>query len=281
MTKESPGFFEIFARLGFGARGAVYCLVGGLALLAAFGSGGQTEGSRSALQTLLAQPFGQVWLTLIAVGLFGFAAWRAVEGLLDADRRGNNWKALTVRAAHLVSGGIYASLALFAIGLVFGFSSGSAGDERAAQDWTAWLLGQPFGQWLVGIVGAAVVATGLGFLWKSWKGDVVDRLALPAASRDWIVLLGRMGFAARGVVFLLIGGFLIVAAIYSSSSDAQGLGGALRSLQGQPYGWILLGLTAAGLFAFGLYGLVQARYRRIDAPDLDEAAELALRATRP
>jgi hypothetical protein len=272
--------FELLARLGYGSRGIVYCLVGGLAMLAAAGQGGQAGGNRSALQTLLSQPFGKVWLVLIAIGLFGFAAWRIVEALTDADRRGREWKALALRAAHLVSGGIYASLALFAIRLALGSGGGAGGENESAQSWTAWLLSQPFGQWLVGLVGAATIATGLAFVWKGWKGNVADRLSFEASRRDWVMLAGRTGYAARGMVFGLIGSFLIVAAIHANSSDAQGLGGALQSLQTQPYGWVLLGLTAIGLFAFGVFGLVQARYRHIDAPDLDDARELAAKGTR-
>ncbi|HZH09367.1 MAG TPA: DUF1206 domain-containing protein [Microvirga sp.] len=261
---------EILARLGYGARGIVHGLVGGFALLAAIGSGGQTSGSRSALQTLLSQPFGKVWLSLIALGLFGFCAWRVVEALTDADRRGSDMKGWAVRAAHLVSGAVYAGLAISALSLVLGNGS-SGGDDQAARDWTAWLMGKPFGVWLVGGAGVAVAATGLGFAWKAWKGDVTARLSLPADKRDWIVSLGRMGFAARGVVFVIIGGFLVLAALHHSSSEVQGLGGALRSLQQQPYGWVLLALTAIGLFAFGIFGLVQARYRHIEAPDIDSA----------
>jgi len=261
---------EILARLGYGARGIVHGLVGGFALLAAIGSGGQTSGSRSALQTLLSQPFGKVWLSLIALGLFGFCAWRVVEAITDADRRGSDMKGWAVRAAHLVSGAIYAGLAISALSLVLGNGS-SGGDDQAARDWTAWLMGKPFGVWLVGGAGVAVAAAGLGFAWKAWKGDVAARLSLPADKRDWIVSLGRMGFAARGVVFVIIGGFLVLAALHHSSSEVQGLGGALRSLQQQPYGWVLLALTAIGLFAFGIFGLVQARYRHIEAPDIDSA----------
>jgi Domain of Unknown Function (DUF1206) len=261
---------EMMARFGYGARGVVYCLVGGLALLAAFGSGGQTGGSRSALQTLLSQPFGKAWLTLVAIGLFGFALWRVAEALTDADHRGTEWKGLGVRAAHLVSGAIYASLALFALNLAYGSRTGG-GEDQAARDWTAWLLAQPFGQWLVGAIGIAVALAGFGFIWKGWRGDVAFRLALPPQGGRWAVLLGRLGFAARGVVFVLIGGFLFLAALHGNSSEVQGLGGALRSLQGQSYGWILLGLTAAGLLAFGLFGMVQARYRQLDAPDMDDA----------
>lgn len=271
MTTISHNPIETLARLGYGARGVVYGLVGGLALLAAIGSGGQTGGSRSALQTLLSQPFGKLWLILIALGLFGFCAWRILESLTDADRRGSDMKGWGVRGAHLISGIIYAGLAISALNLALGRGSGSGGEDQAAQDWTAWLMSQPFGQWLVGLVGLAVFGTGFAFIWKAWRGNVAERLSLPADKRDWIVTLGRMGFAARGLVFLMIGGFLILAAIRASSSQVHGLGGALQALQQQPYGWVLLALTALGLFAFGLFGLVQARYRHIDAPDLDDA----------
>lgn len=280
MFSVSRNPIETLARLGYGARGIVYGLVGGLALLAAIGSGGQTGGSRSALQTLLSQPFGKIWLFLIALGLFGFCAWRVLEALTDADRRGSDLKGWSIRGAHLISGIIYAGLAVSAFDLALGHGSGG-GEDQAARHWTAWLMSQPFGQWLVGLVGLAVVVTGLGFVWKAWRGDVVARLSLPADKRDWIVSLGRMGFAARGIVFGIIGGFLILAALHSSSSEVQGLGGALQALQRQSYGWVLLALTAIGLLAFGLFGLIQARYRHIDAPDLDDAKAAVARMGRP
>ncbi|MBM6579822.1 DUF1206 domain-containing protein [Microvirga sp. BT689] len=280
MPKISRHPVETLARFGYGARGVVYGLVGALALLAAIGSGGQTGGSRSALQTLLSQPFGKVWLVLIALGLFGFCAWRILEALTDADHRGADWKGWGIRGAHLVSGIIYGGLALFALNLALGRSSGGGGEDQAAQDWTAWLMGQPFGQWLVGLVGLAVAGTGLAFIAKAWRGRVADRLSLPADRRDWFITIGRMGFAARGVVFVMIGGFLVLAAIHASSSEVHGLGGALQALRQQPYGWVLLALTALGLFAFGLFGLIQARYRHIDAPDLADAKAAVARAAR-
>jgi hypothetical protein len=270
---------ETLARFGYGARGVVYGLVGGLALLAAIGSGGQTGGSRSALQTLLSQPFGKFWLVVIALGLFGFCTWRILEALSDADRRGSDMKGMGIRAAHLISGFIYAGLAISALNLALGRGS-TGGEDQAAQDWTAWLMSQPFGQWLVGLIGLAIAGTGLAFIWKAWRGNVTERLSLPADKRDWIVTLGRMGFAARGVVFLMIGGFLVLAALRASSSEVHGLGGSLQALQQQPYGWALLALTALGLFAFGLFGLVQARYRHIDAPDLDDAKAAVARVGR-
>lgn len=277
-TRHNP--LEILARAGYGARGVVYGLVGGLALLAAIGSGGQTGGSRSALQSLLSQPFGKVWLTVIGLGLLGFCIWRVVEALTDADRHGADAKGLAIRGAHLIGGGIYAGLAVSALGLALGWGSGG-GDDQAAQDWTAWLLVQPFGRWLVGFIGLVIVGVGAVFGGKAWRGDVAAHLSLPPDTRQWVVPLGRLGFAARGLVFAMIGGFLILAAYHSASSQVHGLGGALQALQKQPYGAALLGLAAIGLFAFGVFGVVQARYRHIDAPDMGDATEAVASAMKP
>jgi hypothetical protein len=274
MPSPSRNPLEILARAGYGARGVVYGLVGGLALLAAIGSGGQTGGSRGALESLLSQPFGKVWLTLIGLGLAGFCVWRVVEALTDADRHGADPKGLVIRGARLISGGIYAGLAISALGLAFGWGGGGgAGDDQAAQDWTAWLLVQPFGRWLVGFIGLAIVGVGAVFAGKAWRGNVAAHLSLPSDTRQWVVPLGRLGFAARGLVFVMIGGFLILAAFHSASSEVHGLGGALQALQKQPYGSALLALAAIGLFAFGVFGIVQARYRHIDAPDMGDAKE--------
>ncbi|GJD93447.1 DUF1206 domain-containing protein [Methylobacterium iners] len=258
---------EHIARLGYGARGAVYCLVGGLAALAAVGSGGQTGSSTDALTSLLAQPFGRIWLGVISVGLLSFALWRLVEAATDADRHGSSAKGLAVRVGHAISGVINAGLAVSAFQLALGRRESKGGDG-SAQDWTAWLLSQPFGQWLTGLVGLVLIGIGIGFLKKGWSGDVTRHLVLPAHARGWAVPVGRLGFAARGLVFALIGGFLVLAALHSRSSEAKGLGEALAFIRSQPFGWVLLGITAAGLFAFGVFSFVQARYRRIEAPDL-------------
>jgi len=271
---------ETAARLGFGARGLVYGLVGGLALLAAFGAGGQTGGSRSALATLIDQPFGRIMLGAVALGLAFFALWQAVAALTDADRRGTSFKGLALRAAQGGSAVIYAGLALSALGLALGWSTGGGSEDAAARDWTAWLMQKPFGRWLVGAVGLGLAGTGVAWIVKGWRGDVLERLALPADARRWALPLGRLGFAARGVVFVIIGGFVVIAAMRSSSRQVRGLGGALEALQAQPYGWALLAATALGLLAFGGFALVQAFYRRIDAPDAEGAVARGMGALR-
>jgi len=269
---------ERIARFGYGARGVVYIVVGGLALLAALGHGGRAGDSKDALRAVMAGPFGAAVVGLIALGLAGFALWRLVEGITDADRRGTSAKGLAVRGAHLISAVLYLGLAASAASLSLGLGM-SGGD--GVHDGTAWLLSKPFGRWLVALVGLAVVGGGFGFLGKAWRGDVTDRLTLDAQDRDrWAGPIGRFGYAARGLAFLIIGGFLVAAAWHQRSSEAKGLSEAFALLRAQPYGWILLGLVAAGHAAFGAFGLIQARYRHIDAPDIDRVDDAAGAAAR-
>lgn len=269
MTALPDVGLEHFARAGLAARGLVYVMVGGLAALAAIGSGGGVGGGGSALRTLLNEPLGVLPLGLIGLGLVCFSAWRLINAALDADGHGTSPKGLGVRAVHVLSGVVNGGLALTAFNLAIG--AGAGGDDDAAQDWTAWLLTQPFGRWLVAAVGLGVIGAGIFHLVKAWKGDLLKRLSVPSDRRSMALTLGRLGYAARGVVFGVIGIFLIVAALHSDSSEAKGLGGALEALREQPFGWALLALVALGLAAFGAFGVVQARWRRIQAPDLADA----------
>ena len=105
-------------------------------------------------------------------------------------------------------------------------------------------MGQPFGIWLVGLVGAAVVANGLFQFYRAFKSDLTDDLYLTdvgADHREWVTRIGRAGYAARGVAFVMIGGFLVAAAHPPNPGEAQGLDGALATLASQPFGPYLLG----------------------------------------
>jgi len=161
----------------------------------------------------------------------------------------------------------YAGLALSAIRLITGSGSGDS-STTSTQDWTARLLSQPFGQWLVGAVGAFTIGLGFYQLYKAYKAKFRKEMKLQemsATEETWATRIGRLGEAARGIVFTIIGFFLIQAARQSDASEAQGLDGALQALAQQPYGPWLLGIVAIGLVAYGIHMGVQARYRRIVA----------------
>jgi hypothetical protein len=263
------------ARAGYVARGVVYMIVGGFAVLAALSSGGGTTGGIGALHSLLTQPFGSVLLAAVALGLLCFSLWRLMQALLDADHLGSGAKALVRRTGFALSAAVNAALAFSAVALLLGLSAGAGDGEGSAKDWTARLLSAPFGQWLVGAIGLAVAGTGIGVAVKAWKATFEERLSLDEQTRRWVTPMGRWGFFARAVVFLIVGGFLVLAAVHANPSEAKSLAGALRTLQEQPYGWIVLGITALGLFAFGAFQFVVAYYRRIDAPDPGEVGREA------
>jgi hypothetical protein len=257
---------ELLARLGYAARGVVNLIIGLLAFLAALGQGGQTTGSKGALLSLLSHPMGSVFLGIVALGLFGFALWRACQSVLDADDRGHSAKALVARGGQAISAVTYASLGIYAATLCAGFAAGGTDDSRAAQDWSRWLMAHPFGEVVVALAGLVVAGMGVTMLGWAWKGSFAKHLECHGTASNWVMPLGRTGFAARGMVFLIIGIFLVLAAWHSDPHEVRGLSGALRALQGQPFGQILYGLVALGLAAFGIFEFAEARYRRIRAP---------------
>ena len=267
-TPDSPGeWVEVLARVGYAALGVVYFTIGILAFQAAIGSGGATEGSSGALSTLITQPFGRVLLTIVAVGLLGYAIWQFVRASVDPENEGDDTKGMVKRAGYAASGVGYLFLAGVAAQLVLsGGSSGGGGGGSSTQDWTARVLSWPFGQWLVGIGGAIVVGAGLYQIYKGYDEKFKEKLKLGemnSTTRTWAVRAGKFGFIARGIVFAIIGIFFIVAAWQQDPQEAGGIGEALSTLAGQPYGPWLLGLVALGLILFGIFCFVQARYRRI------------------
>jgi hypothetical protein len=264
---------ERLARLGYAAKGIVYAIVGVLAVQAAVGPGGQTTDTKGALGAIAAQPFGKFLLALLTIGLIGYVVWQFVQAIQDPEHKGDDPEGLAKRLGYGISGLVYAGLALSAIRLLMG--SGGGGSSNSTQDWTARLLSQPFGQWLVALIGAFVIGLGFHQFYKAYKAKFRKEMKLHEMSpteETWATRIGRLGEAARGVVFVIIGFFLIQAARQSDASEVRGLDGALLALSQQPYGPWLLGIVALGLIAYGIHMGVQARYRRIHAGGLHSQA---------
>ena len=266
LTQNQSEWIERLARLGYATKGAVYAIVGLLAIPAAFGGGGRTTDTEGALHTIVQQPFGKFLLSLVAIGLIGYALWRFVEAIKDPENKGNDTKGILQRIGYGISGIIYTSLALSAVKIVLG--SGSGNNSNSTQDWTARILAQPFGQWLVGTIGAFIIGMGFYQFYKAFTAKFRQKLNLVQLSdqeKKWVVGISRFGLFARGIVFCLIGFFLIQAARQSDAGEAGGLGEALQTLEQQPYGSWILAIVALGLVAYGVYMVLQARYRRISA----------------
>jgi hypothetical protein len=252
---------EAGGRLGLAAKGASYVIVAVIALQVALGEGGRTEDREGALQALADEPFGWALILALAVGFGGYAVWRFAQGIFNRADEGGV-EGVGKRIADVAKGLLYAALCAFAVGILVG-SGGGTGDESRT---TAFALELPYGRWLVGAVGLGVIGAGLynGFraLTAKFREDLRTGMMRQAEDR-WYTTLGVFGHLARAVVFLLIGFFLLRAAWQYDPDEAIGLDGALRKLAAEDYGPYLLGVVAGGLFAYGLFCFVQARYRDV------------------
>lgn len=253
------------ARLGFFAKAVLYATVGVLASAAALRLGGSpANGSRGAMATLVAAPLGRVLLWVIAIGLFGYAAWRVLEALVDPERHGRDAKGIALRVRSLITGCIHAALGVSAIKLALGDNS-AAHDGRTTEHWAARALRTPGGEALLWAIAAGFVAYGAYQLWCAWRAKLDKRLALgrlAPATRRVVIHASRLGIAARGVVFGTVGVLLARAALHHDPRQARGTKQALSTLFELGRGPFIV--VAVGLIAYGFYELLNARYRRID-----------------
>ena len=264
-AQDAPGRgVETLARLGYATLGVVYLIIGGLATQAALGIGGATEDPQGALDTIARQPFGRLLLGVTAVGLSGYVLWRVIQALFDPERKGTDATGMLLRLGCAGSGMAYAALAFLAAQMALGIGRGAG--SHSAPELTARLLAQPFGQWLVGLVGAGIIGGGLVHFSMAYTAKFMQEYATGAMSarqQRWARRIGQFGLAARGVTFCIIGGFLIHAGLSADPTEARGLGGALAALAQQPYGPWLLGVIALGVVAYGMFCVSQALYRRV------------------
>jgi hypothetical protein len=257
---QSP-VFEVLSRAGFVARGLVYGIIGILALKLAFGHGGKLTNQQGALKTVAHQPFGKVLLILVAIGLGGYSLWRFVRAAIGHGPEGSD--SGFERLAALGSGIAYGAMCFLAVEILLSGRGSTSGSPKQA---TAGILGWPAGTWIVGAAGALTIGIAL---YQGYRGITKDFLKdskveeMKPEVKTWISRVGTIGHLARMVVFGLIGIFLLKAAIDYNPKQAVGLDGALAKLTHYSYGPLLLGVVAAGLIAFAIYSLSDARYRRI------------------
>ena len=264
----SSRWMTMFARLGYAAKGVVYLIIGWLAVQLAIGAGGKATDQRGALQTIYEQPFGKFLLAIVMIGLIGFAIWCFLQAWFDTEGKGNDIKGIIGRLGYAVTGVTYAILAFGAFQLVTrtGTSSATKSTTASTQDVTAQLLNHSWGVAMVVILGLIVIGVACYLFARAYTAKFQRRLLLTGLSaqlRRGVIFLGRFGYVALGVVFSIVGIFLIVAAVQHNPHEAKGLDAALRTLIQQPFGPVLLGIVALGLVAYGVYSFVEARYRRV------------------
>ncbi|HLX49617.1 MAG TPA: DUF1206 domain-containing protein [Streptosporangiaceae bacterium] len=251
---------KTLARAGLTARGVIYILIGWVAILVAIGHSKQQVDQQGALQLLAGQPFGRVLLWLLGIGFAGYALWRLSEAAFGVSGVGRK---AGPRLRSLGRAVIYAALAAMAFQVI----SGSSGNQtRKQQDFTASIMRHPGGQVLTGLIGAVIAIAGVVLVIEGYRRTFMKdmrRGEMSPRTRRVVEWLGMAGSMARGVVVALVGVLVIDAAVSYHPSKAGGVDTALLTLRNQPFGEVLLILAALGLITFGIYGLCEARWRRV------------------
>jgi hypothetical protein len=262
---------EFLARGGYAARGVVYLIVGGFAVGAIL-YGSETKTPDEAASVLLDQPFGKVLVGLLVIGLFGYAAWRIVQALLDTDGHGRNAKGIVIRGALLASAVVYGGLALSAAAIL-GFGSGGdgSGGQQDLLDRVIEILGST---WTAALLALVFLAAAAAHAFRAFRATFLRYFRVDAGKRRIVKAVGRAGLLARGAVFLVLAGLMGYRAATASRADATppDLEQVMAAIAGLPAGPWLLGALGLGLLAFAVYSFTAALYRTIDFRPLASAA---------
>ena len=255
---------EKLERFGFVIRGLIYIIIGVLALQLAVGAGGATATPTSAIALIGRQPLGKILLVIVVAGLAGYSLWGFVRAILDPLGHGTGAKGLLARAGFLFSGLSYGILLIPAVLTLLNKPSRSTAGSTAGVP--AALLTGPFGKWLVVTFGLFWIAAGAGQVVIGYAAKFTRDLntgVMSAQEIKALTWLGRIGYAARGAVFGLVGVIILQTAFAVGPKQAQGFDGALAALAHAPYGQILLGAVAIGLILFGAYSALCAKWNKI------------------
>lgn len=262
---------EWLARAGYAAKGVVYGTVGLLAAGTIFGwfGGGEVAGTRNAIREIASQPFGNVLLALLIVGLIGYSIWRLVQGFSDTEDKGDDAGGWVQRIGFIISGLVYASLAVYALTLTDWFGGGGgSGGSGGKEELVARIMSQPWGQYFIGAIGLVLGGVGLYQGYRAISKKFKDNWKtgqMSSTEETFATRFAQVGIATRAITFLIISYLVTMAAINANPDNAKGLGQALASLRDEAYGPWLIGFMGIGLMLYGIYCFVNARYRSIDA----------------
>lgn len=247
--------FQQLTRVGFAARGFLYILIAALVILT-----GRTEDLTGALK-YLGHGIGKLLLVVLACGMAVYALWRLADAGVGMESGRGWWKAIRKRIAAAASGIIYAWLSYKAAMIALAQRPSGNETQRHAAD----ALHLPGGELLLLSAAAILFGAGLVQLWKAAKCTFLKHLDESAGAQAWVKWLGRIGYAARGIIFLVVGYLLLRAGLDRNPAEAGNLDEALDLFSGSSRN-----LVALGLALFGGFSIVEARYRRIHKPPVEE-----------
>lgn len=260
---RNPGL-ELLERLGYVIRGVLYAVTGVLALRIAFSQpGGAATDLTGSLVFLVGNQFGKLVLLVAVVGLGAYSIWGIVRAVFDPLHRGSDASGYLERLGFVSSAISYAAIVVFGLRILVGSGGGST---DSTQHSIASVLNHPAGGLLTILIGLVAIGIGVGQMIEAYRAGFkwdLKGAEMNEIERGVAIACGRFGMFARGVIFLVVGWFVLQAGIHNDPSQVQGFGGALLFLLGKPYGQVLLGIVALGLVALGLHSLACARWIRL------------------
>lgn len=264
--KPYERWIEYYARCGYAAKGVVYGSTGVLAILAAldFNRDETVVGATGALRSIASHPFGWILAVVIAIGLVGYVIWRFLQAFLDPEHSGCDASDIVRRIGYGCSGVVYASIAYSIVEIL---EEAPDGDDRTAEEWVFIVMRQPFGRWLVGAGGLIFFGIGCYYFYRAGKAEFRKRFKrhkMSDAEKTWASIVGRVGIAARGVVYVVIGIFAMRAAWLFDADEIKTTEQALAVFNNNPSNEIILCTLGIGFVAYGVHMAFQAKYRSID-----------------
>jgi len=270
--KPSQAWIEIMGKVGLVALGIVYSLIGLLTFAAALNLGDDSEQGKvsQVLGWIQAQAFGQILLAIITLGLLCYTVWRFIEAIMDTEQKGRSIRGLALRVSYLSYGVVYAALTYFAARLFFSRGREKAEltdtlNEDTRQTIAQQLLEIPFGRWILGGIALGTAGIGIFQIYLSLSGtyrQIIEETKIDTQTKEILVRSGMVGYVARAVVWLIVGYFLLQAALRADSSEAGDTDTALNYLEYQ-YGSLTLAVVGLGLVCYGIFMFVRAKYQPI------------------
>ncbi|MGB7488399.1 MAG: DUF1206 domain-containing protein [Phormidesmis sp.] len=264
--KPHERWIEYYVRFGYAAKGIIYGCTGVLALMEVLGLGqGETVvGATGAIRAIANQPFGRTLSVLLAISLMGYVVWRFLQAFLDPEHSGCNVSDIVRRIGYGCSGVVYSSIAYSVIEIL---TDAPEGEEKSPEEWAFMLMKQPFGRWLLGAIGLTFFTIGCYYFYRAIKAEFRKRFKrhkMSDVEKTWASIVGRVGIAARGVVYVVIGIFTVRAAWLFDAKEIKTTEQALEVFNNNPTNEIILCVLGIGFMAYGVHMAFQTKYRNID-----------------
>jgi hypothetical protein len=255
VAAQASPWIEKFGRWGYASKGVIYGLIGVLAFIAASGDGGKVTDQKGVIDTIAQSPLGQPLLVVLGIGLFGYSLFRLASAIFNPE-----FKKPMTRFGYALSGLGYGFMGFLAFRAAMGVRAQSDSSHQTAQ-----VMALPDGELLIGLIGLILIGVGASQMVSAATGSfmkTLDTARMEPQEEKVAQVMGRLGIAARAIVFMIIGGFFCYGALNSDPTKTRGIEQALSAIAKLPYGMLLLGLIGLGLVLYGGFMFVKAKWRR-------------------